>query len=112
MSVLGMAVRSGRDRLAGAEIPLGLPRRLARSGIGMLAPASLLGAPVPPVPVMPTLPVLAAAPLTVLPMPVRAMGLGMGIRTRRVSRRAHRMRTGRPARIGRRLRRIRVMAVR
>lgn len=112
MSVLGVAVRGGRGRLAGAEIPLGLPRPVGGSGIGMLASAALLGAPVPPVPVMATLPVLAAASLAVRRMPVRTMSLGMGIRPRRVSRLAHRMRTGRRTRIGRRLPRVRVMAVR
>jgi len=110
MTVLGLgAVVSARGRLAGAHRPVGLPRPVP--GI-VLPSAAVLGAPVSPVPVMATLPVLTASRLAVLPMAVLAMRLGMRIRPRRVARLAHGMRTRGPARIGRRLARIRVMAVR
>jgi hypothetical protein len=121
MPVLGVTVRPLRlsvrrdlGRLARADVPLALdlPRPLPGTGIGMGTPAPVLGAPVPPVPVMAPLTILAAAPLTVLPVAVRAMWLGMGIRPRRGCRLAPRVRAGRPARIGRRLPRLRVMAVR
>ena len=111
-SRLWMSVRRGRGRLAREEGPLALPRRVPGTGVGMVTAAPLLGAPVPPVPVMAPLAVLGATPLTILPVAVRAMRLHMGIRPRRRCRLAPRVRAGRPARIGGRLPRLRVMAVR
>lgn len=109
---LRMSVRRGRGRLARPEGPLALPRRVPGAGIGMVTPAPLLGAPVPPVPVMAPLAVLAAPRLTIMAVAVLAMRLRMGIRARRRRRLAPRVRADRPARIGGRLPRVRVMAVR
>ncbi len=110
---LTMSLRHGVARLALPGMALAMPRPVPRAGIGTVAAAIVLGAPVPPVPVVAPTAVLAPVCLAVLPLAVGAMRLDMSVLSRPERRRLpRRSGAGRPARAGRRLLRTGVMAVR
>ncbi|MEK7283673.1 MAG: hypothetical protein AAB249_07675 [Acidobacteriota bacterium] len=109
MRPLTMSLHHGVARLALPGMALAMPR----PGVGAVAAALLLRAPVPPVPVVAPTAGLTPVCLAVLPLAVWAMRLDMRILPRpgrcRLPRRSG---GGRPARTGRGMLRTGVMAVR
>lgn len=108
-----MSLRRGVARLALPGMAMAMPRPMPRAGIGTVATALVLRAPVPPVPVVAPTAVLAPVSQAVLPLTVVARRLDMSILPRPERRRLPR-RSGasRPARNDRGLLRSGVMAVR
>ena len=108
-----MSLRRGVARLVVPGMALAMPRPVPRAGVGTVAAAIVLRAPLPPVPVVAPTAALAPVSLAVLPLAVRAMRLDMRILPRPERRRLPRLSgAGRPARTGRGLLRTGVMAVR